>query len=205
MSILETMSSGSETRVLYAIKSDEAKAIMAQVEAIFGPQNWASYVSIGNPSYNAVLKTNIVTAVCGVAPGYVYAMGGTSAERKYHMDTGFMYDKVYTFAPGPDALPALPASAKAIAIGSNHIIAGLGGDPEIEKAWDVYFSADPADAEQFFNLEEKRGEFATFYGVTYDHVTKAVLRVKVYTYDNDGGHWDWDKALEVALESNSPT
>jgi hypothetical protein len=198
------MSSGSETRVLYAIKSDEAKAIMAQVEAVFGPQNWASYISIGNPAYNPVLKTSIITAVCGVAPGYVYSLGGTSAERKFHMDTGFMYDKIYTFAPGAEDLPALPSSAKAIAIGSNHCIAGMGGDPTVEDAWDVYFSADPDEAEQFFSLERKRGQFATFYGVTYHHSTKEVLRVKVYTYDNDIGHWDWDKALEVALESNSP-
>ncbi|MBU3577601.1 hypothetical protein [Polynucleobacter sp. UK-Kesae-W10] len=197
--ILEVMTTGGESRSLYDMRSAEAKAIMDEVEKIFGPQNWAGYISIGNSVSNSAMGSRIITAVCGVIPHYLYDIGARGAERKFHMDTGFMYDKMYTFAPSADQLPVLPPSAKAIAIGFNHCIAGRGGDPKVENVWDVYFSADPDECESFFNLDKKRGLYSTLYGVTYDHQTKEVLRVKVYTYDNNAGHSDWDGALAEAL------
>lgn len=201
--ILEVMTAGSESRTLYAMNSAQAKESMATVESVFGPQNWAGYISIGNATANPVMGSRIVTAVCGVIPPYLYEAGARAAERKFHLDTGFMYDKMYTFAPPASELPSLPSSAKAIAIGFNHRIAGLGGDPAVEQVWDVYFSADPDECEQFFGLERRRGQHSTLYGVTYRHDTKEVVRVKVYTYDNPLGHADWEGALQEALATMS--
>lgn len=203
MSVLEVMSSGAEQRNLYAIKSEEAKQQMAVVEQLFGPQNWARYISISNPVFNPVLNTRVVTCVCGVIPAYLYDVGARAAERKFHLDTGFQYDKMYTFAPALDELPALPEGAQPIAIGFNHRIAGLGGDPAVEQVWDVYFIADPATTEAFYSLEEKRGEYATMYGVTYMRDTKEIVRVKVYTYDSEQSHYDWEQALQIALATNT--
>jgi hypothetical protein len=195
------MVSGQEARSLFSISSDAAVACKQSVEKIFGPQNWAAYISISNPVMNPVMNTRIVTAVCGVIPPYLYDVGARAAERKFHLDTGFMYDKMYTFAPGKDELPTLPPSSRAIAIGFNHRIAGLGGDATVEEVWDVYFAADSDECELFFNLPRQRGLFATFYGATYMHGTKEIVRVKTYTYDTEHGHGDWDHALSVALET----
>lgn len=196
---LELMVSGGEVRSLFRITSNEAAPCKEAVEEIFGPQNWAAYISIGNPSYNAVMKTRIVTAVNGVIPQYLYDIGARSSERKFHLDTGFMYDKMYTFAPEASELPTLPPSANVIAVGFNHRIAGMGGDPTVEEVWDAYFSADCDECEAHFNLDRLRGEYKTFYGVTYLHQTKEIVRVKTYTYDNQHGHGDWDQALAIAL------
>ncbi|CAB5220296.1 hypothetical protein UFOVP236_21 [uncultured Caudovirales phage] len=195
------MVSGEETRTLFAITSDAAKPCKAAVEEVFGAQNWAGYISIGNPVFNPVMNTRIVTVVCGVIPPYLYEIGARAAERKFHLDTGFMYDKMYTFAPSASELPALPTSARAIAIGFNHRLAGFGGDPTVEEVWDVYFAADPDECETFFQLPRQRGAYATFYGATYMHQTKEIVRVKTYTYETQHGHGDWDHALAVALET----
>lgn len=198
-SILETMSDGSSQRVLYQINSDEAAECKRIVEEVFGPQGWGGFISIGNPTFNPVMNSRIVTAVCGVIPEYLYAIGARAAERKYHLDTGCMYDKMYTFAPAASELPTLPQSAQPIAIGFNHLIAGASGDPAVEQVWDVYFSAEPDECESFFGLGRTRGIYATLYGATYRHDTKEVVRVKVYTYNHPLGHSDWQQALQVAM------
>lgn len=196
---LETMVSNGVQRDMVRMNTDAAKQYMNTVEQVFGKQNWAGYVSIGNPVFNPVMNTNIVTAVCGVVPQYLWDSGARVAERKFHLDTGFMYDKAFTFAPSASELPSLPQSAKPIAIGYNLRIAGRGGDPAVEDVWDCYFSADPDEAEPFFGLEQNRGSYATYYGVTYQHQSKEIVRVKVYTYDSKVRHGEWEQALEIAL------
>jgi hypothetical protein len=96
-------------------------------------------------------------------------------------------------------LPELPASANPIMVGTNHCIAGLGGDAAIEDVSDVYFSADCAEAETFFNLSQIRGAWKTYYGVSFNKNTKEVLRTKTYTYDDERGAGNWEKILEIAL------
>lgn len=197
--VFEVMTSGAESRILYAMNTPEAKASMESVEAIFGPQNWAGYISIGNAALNPVMGSRVVTAVCGVIPSYLYDIGARAAERKFHIDTARVYDKMFTFTQPKDGLPELPSSAKFYGFGETHCIAGMSGDPAVENVLDVYFGADPEDAEQFFGLDRCRGEYSTMYGVTYMRGTKQVVRVKVYTYNDATGHADWDGAMQIAL------
>lgn len=200
---LETMTVDGESRNLYPINSEKALEYRKLVDDAFGKQNWAGYISVSNPVYNQAVGSTVVTAVCGVIPQYLYDIGARTAERKFHLDTGFMYDKMYTFAPPLDELPSLPPSAKPIAIGYNHTIAGMAGDKSVESVLDVYFIADPDETEAFFGMDRVRGAVATMYGLTYDKESKDVLRKKVYTYDTESGHYDWENALQIALSTNT--
>jgi hypothetical protein len=198
-SILEVMSAGDEQRELYTIGSEKAAQSVKIVEAAFGKQDWNNFVAIGTPAFNAALQMTVVSAIYGVVPHYLHAIGARVAERKFHLDTNLVYEKMFTPVPDGIALPALPATARKIGLGINHCIAGLGGDQSVEDVNDVYFSADPAEAEAFFQLPEKRGAWKTYYAVSFHKDTKAVLRVKTYTYDHANGPGNWERLLELAL------
>lgn len=200
--VLETMSSGDEQRQMYTIGSEKAQEIVRSVEAVFGKRDWMNFVAIATPSFNAALQVTVVSAVYGVVPHYLYEIGGRVAERKFHMETKLVYEKMFTPVPDGVALPALPPSAKTIGLGVNHRISGMGGDASVEDVCDVYFSADCAEAEAFFQLPEKRGAWKTYYGVSFNKNTQQVLRVKTYAYDAESGPGNWEKLLELALASN---
>lgn len=187
---------------MYKIDAAEAVAIRAAVEERFGPQNWAQFIAIGSPAFNPVMQQTVVSVVYGVIPNYLYDIGAKVAERKFHMESGCMYDKMYTFSPDPSELPALPPTATPVCIGFNHRISGQGGDAAVENFWDVYFGADTADCQAFFGLPSLVGAFTTLYGVTYRHDTKEVLRVKTYTYDRPVDNANWEQALQIALATD---
>lgn len=200
-SILEIMSSGDEQRQMFTMGSSKASEIVRTVEDVFGRQNWANFVAIATPSYNPALQMTVVSAVYGVVPHYLYAIGARIAERKFHLESKLMYEKMFTPIPDGKQLPALPQSAIPLWVGCNHCIAGMGGDLSVEDVHDVYFSADPADAEAFFQIPEKRGAWKTYYGVSFNKNTMQVLRVKTYAYDTQDGPGNWEKLLELALAS----
>lgn len=201
--VLETMFAGDEVRQIYTIGSAKAAESIKVVEDVFGKQDWVNFVAIGTPSFNAAFQMNVVAAIYGVVPNYLHDAGGRLAERKFHLDTKMVYEKMFMPTPTGYVFPPLPPSAAVIAIAVNHRIAGMDGDASVEDVHDVYFSADCAEAEQFFQLPEQRGKWKTYYGVSFHKDTKEVLRVKTYAYDYENGPGNWEQILEIALTAGN--
>lgn len=200
---VETMVSGLYERVMHNISSPVARGSIEAVEAIFGRQNWNAFTAISNPAYNSAIGQTVVSMIYGVIPDYLRSAGGKAAQRKFHLESQSTYDKIYCLPKGKEEYPALPPSAQLIAYGETHCVAGYAGDEAVELLGDVYFSADPAEAEAFFGLEENRGLHSTYYALTYRKATKEVVRTKVYKYDDAFGAGDWEQALSIALTTEN--
>lgn len=191
------MTDGVSDRVLYHIDSPKAQELMVEINQKYGSQNWHQYISVGDSAWNEVMQSRIISAVYGVIPPQLWAMGARAAERKFHIDTQSVYEKIFTYSKPASEYGFLPKSATTWGEGYLHTIAGLKGDPALEDIGDIYFTADAEETESMFGLKQLRGKFATRYGVTFRRSTMEVVRAKVYVYDDESSHWDWEGAVQL--------
>lgn len=196
------MTDGVSDRFLYHIDSPQAQQLMIEINQTFGSQNWHQFISVGNSDWNEVMHSRIVSAVYGVIPPHLWAIGARAAERKFHVDTMCVYEKIFTYSQPAEHYGFLPTSATTWGEGFLHTIAGLKGDSSLEDIGDIYFIADPDETESMFGLKRLRGKHATRYGVTFRRSTMEVVRVKVYVYDDAESHWDWEGAVQLWIEAD---
>jgi len=199
---VEVMVSGPLTRAMHAVQAPESHGFTLKVEEIFGRQNWTAFTAVSNSNYNEAIGQTVISAIYGVIPDYLSQAGAKAAQRKFHLESASVYDKIYRLQKVDEQCPALPSSAKVYAIGETHCVAGYSGDASVEQFRDVYFSADKSDIESMFNTQVSEGKFSTYYALTYNKETLEVVRTKVYQYDSAAAG-DWDLALEIALSTEN--
>lgn len=186
----EVYYSGDNTRSMGSTHSPIAEDSSALVAKAFPWFHQEDYYSISTPAYHEVLGERVVTCCLPIAAtdalaGPSYALGN----RKFCLDTKTSFLRLYKLFEGEK--PAwLPPSAKVLFVGENHAEYGRPYNDKADRFTDLYFSANPAEAEAHFGLPERRGKYETFYGATV--VDGKPVRVKQYVYDEQGGFSDWD-------------
>lgn len=195
MDAIELMLSDGESRVAFANGTAPFAEQVAKLKQRFKLVNEASWSSVTTPQYNPIYDDDIVSAVFKAKPAYLDKMQTVvSTGRKYFMNKGWVYDKIYSFSdPGTNTLP-LPPGALAMGLGKLINVYGQPGDEDLTRYRCVYFMhRDHAVVEAWVGKTLPQGKYSTFYAVTYDVKDgKKLLRVKTYCYDEQNEYSDWD-------------
>jgi hypothetical protein len=145
---------------------------------------------ISTPSYNEVLGQNVISTFLWEddVPGLtIDGMKLITRSRKFCLESGGIYDRLYILPDKSDSYKFLPASARLLAKSLNtHAEGGL----HLPEFFDVYFGGDDEDMQRHFGLPPKVGAERTYYGATI--ACGDVVRVKQYCYDAPGAFHDWD-------------
>jgi len=164
--------------------------LYAQLQQKFPWVKQENYFSISDASYHEVLEEPVIT--CNLPyPASKRLVGDHAAmiARKFCMDSGTSFLRVYTLPSGPK--PSwMPESANWLLFGENFEEFGRPFNQKAKTFKDYYFGGDPNLIEPHFNLQTRRGEYETWYGVTT--VDEQVVRVKQYCYDQQSIFSDWD-------------
>ena len=186
---IEFYTSGINSRTTYA-NENQSTELYKQLQIIFPWVKQENYVSISTPNYHEVLVENVVTCQLP-AEATAILVGDGVAEglaRKFCMSSKKSYLRAYYLYKGgtPDWLP----SSCTLMCSSNNIAEyGRPFPAQASTFTDYYFSGDPATVEEHFDLPERRGAHATFYGVTREGGT--TRRVKQYCYDEETASSEW--------------
>jgi hypothetical protein len=186
----EIYHSGDNSRTMYSADTPEAAAILEDVRGIFP---WASLddaFAISTPVTHEVLgeqvvSTTLVLPVTKSLVGSQYAL----SNRKFCLGSQTSFLRVYPL--WTDEYPDfLPEGCNVLFKGENLAEYRRPAPSGIEDFYDCYLKGDPATMEQHFGLEQIRGDYETFYGVTVKN--NVVVRVKQYVYDEQSIFSDWD-------------
>lgn len=193
--MIEQMLCDGQERRAFMAGTPEFDAQVRLLEGRFGPLNTASWYSVSTGQHNAIYDDTIVSVVFAVNPPYLEdgLVGATG--RKYFVNKGWIYDKVYAFlAPGSNPLP-LPADGRAMYLGKLVNVLGQPGDEDLTRYQCLYFMhPDHGAVESWANQTLPRGAYSTFYAATYDtRDDNRLLRMKTYVYHDQGEFFsDWD-------------
>jgi len=156
------------------------------------------YFSISEPSHHDIIGEPVITC-CFPLPEAIALLGPNTAlgARKFCMDSATSFLRTYELfdRPRPDWAPE---SADILFVGKNLQEFRRPFPDVVTRFEDIYFSADPDEAEELFGLPYRRGAFSTWYGVTL--LDGVVSRVKQYCYEEDGKFADWRRAYDVYIE-----
>jgi hypothetical protein len=158
---------------------------------------------ISSPAYNEVLKQNVISTFLWEddVPGLtVDGMKLIARSRKFCLESGGNYDRLYVFSPSSESYKFLPSSCKVLAKSVNtHASSSL----KLPEFLDIYFRGDHAEVQQKFGLPPRLGAERTYYGATL--VNNDVVRVKQYCYDAPGIFHDWDGTVRRAAGAHGIT
>lgn len=192
--LVEVMDSDNEQRLAYQNGSPEFMDELAKLKAqfkIFGEDTWWS---ISTAQYNPIYNDNVVSVVFGAKPAYLAHLDTAAIGRKYFLNNGWVYDKVYTFVhPHQNVLPC-PDGATALFDGKLINVFGQPGDKDLTRYVCLYFMhKDHVAVEAWSNQQLPQGKYSTFYAATFDtEDSNKLLRLKTYCYDEQGQYSDWD-------------
>lgn len=158
---------------------------------------------ISSPSFNEVIRQNVISTFLWEddVPGLtINGLRLISRSRKFCLEAGKFYDRLYTFPSGSESYPFMPASCKLMARSVNtNIQDGL----VLPDFFDLYFSGEHAVVEEAFSLPNRVGAQTTYYGVTV--LEGKVVRAKQYCYDRPGIFFDWDGVVYRAAQGHKIT
>lgn len=193
--MIEQMLCDGEERRAYRSGTQQFDEQVKAVAARFGEVNPATWYSVSSAQHNAIYGDDIVSVVFSANPPYLDNLDLGASGRKYFMNKGWVYDKVYLFLhPHGCPLP-LPDAGTGMYIGKLVNIYGQPGDEDLTRYQCLYFMhPDHAAVEAWAGQSLPRGKYSTFYAATFD--TKdgnRLLRMKTYVYDEQGDLFsDWD-------------
>lgn len=192
--IEEMYSEDGETRVAFDRLSPEFAAAVAQLEAQFGPQPAHMWKSISSPQHNSIYDDLIVSTVNLMRPPYLDDLKPCAVGRKFFLNKGWIYDKVYLFTHVGDCTLPRPQAANPLFIGELLNIYGQPGDESLADYKCLYFScADHSAVEEWAGKPLPQGAYQTFYSATFDTANgNNRLRMKTYTYETKGAFTDWE-------------
>jgi len=196
MTPVEIMSaSDGDDRTHYLPGTPEFGSVVASVTAKFGqvyPEDWHS---VSSPQWNSIYNDHIVSVIFLNRPTYFGDAMLLAVGRKYFMDKGWVYDKIYPFVTKDNCPIPYPSGGSPLALGYMVNVYGQPGDADLTRYKDVYFMhPDHAAVEQWAGMSLPKGKYATFYAATFDTLAGAnkLLRMKTYVYDDQTPYSDWD-------------
>lgn len=193
--------SGNNSRTMFDARSAEGQDLFQQVKTVFP---WASIddvFAISTPAVHEVLNESVISCCLG-AP-VTRALVGKNyvlSNRKFCMNSAKSFLRVYP--AWSDAYPSfLPEGCTPMFKGENLAEYGRPAPDALSSFYDCYFKGDPDVVEQHFGLDQKRGAYETFYGITV--FNGEVARVKQYVYDDQTRFSDWDVVFMMHMKQLS--
>jgi hypothetical protein len=196
---IEFYISGTNSRTTYA-NENRSTELYKQLQTIFPWVKKENYVSVSTPNYHEVLDENVITCqLPSQAASVLIADDAVLLARKFCMSSEKSYLRAYYLYKGgtPDWLPA---SCTLMCYSNNIAEYGRPFPAQALTFTDYYFSGDPATVEEHFDLPERRGAHATFYGVTREGDT--TRRVKQYCYDEKTSSSEWTRLYNFLNEGS---
>jgi hypothetical protein len=174
--------------------------ILGAIEQRFPGFDLASLSLVSTPVYHDVLKQNVISTFLWEddVPGLtIDGLRLIARSRKFCLESGSKYDRLYTFPDGSESFKFLPPSSRLLAKSVNSRIEGPLRMPDIT---DIYFAGSDHEVQRRFGLPPRTGSERTYYGATI--ANGDVVRVKQYLYDAPGIFYDWDGTVKRAAEAH---
>lgn len=193
--MIESMLCDGEERQAFQAGSPEFEAQLKFLRSKFGNINPAPWYSVSSPQYNAIYKDDIVSVVFSANPPYFDNLDLGASGRKYFINKGWVYDKVYLFLGPEDCTLPLPVGGRGMYIGKLLNVYGQPGDADLTRYQCLYFMHnDHAAVEAWAGQSLPHGRYSTFYAATFDTKdNNRLLRMKTYVYDEQNELFsDWD-------------
>lgn len=192
--MIEQMYCNGEERVAYGKDSPEFLAIVAQLKERFENVNPASWLSVSTPQYNPIYDDEIVSVVFSGKPAYLDSLNPSSTGRKFFLNKGWVFDKIYTFIRPQQCPLPLPPGGKGMYLGQLVNVYGQPGDENLARYKCVYFMhQDHGAVETWCNQTLPQGTYSTFYAATFDtEDSNKLLRIKSYVYNDSTVFADWE-------------
>jgi len=190
---MEIYYEGDTIREMYA-HADQPDEVYEILQEKFPWVKRSEYFSVSKPSFHKVLEEDVIT--CCMPMSRTVALFGITAyltARKFCLQSNTSFLRAYVLTD--DNFDWMPPSAKILFKGVNYAEYGKPFPEKSNGFVDYYFNGDPAEVEAKFGLENKRGAYETWYGVTV--VDGQPFRVKQYCYDGQDTFSDWDVAFLV--------
>jgi len=187
----ETQTSLNTVRQLKLTSDPAVSEWFASVKNIFPNVKISDYIAVSSPAYHDILKEQVVSCILPQAVT-TFLLGETYSisSRKFCLDSKTSFLRGYKVVTDTTKPIWATNSTKILAIGENFHEFGREAPLGIYDFVDYYFSGDPDEIENAFNLPKLRGKYETFYAVTVQD--NKVLRCKQYTYDEQSSFSDWD-------------
>lgn len=193
--MIEQMLCDGQERLAYRAGTPEFDAQVEFLRSKFGRINPVSWYSVSSAQHNAIYGDDIVSVVFAANPPYLDHLDLGASGRKYFVNKGWVYDKVYLYLQ-PDNCPLpLPQGGRGMYIGKLINVYGQPGDEDLTRYQCLYFMhSDHAAVEAWAGQSLPQGKYSTFYAATFDTEDgNKLLRMKTYVYDEQGDLFsDWD-------------
>lgn len=191
---LEAMDCDGELRQHFDRSTPEFTQAVASLEAQFGPVNWQAWRSVSSPQYNNIFDDQVVSVLYVTLPPMYDDRALIHFGRKYFLNHGWVYDKLYEVAREETCQLPYPSGSKLIATGELVNVLGQPGDDDLSRYKCLYFlHPDHAAVESWVDKTLPQGKYSTGYAVTFDtHDNNKMVRVKTYVYDEHTMYSDWD-------------
>jgi hypothetical protein len=201
--VIEEMYADGIRREAFDHGSDEFASAVSNIEQQFGPQPSSMWKSISTPHYNSIYDDQIVSTVNMIRPTYLDDLKPFATGRKFFLNKGWVYDKVYLFTHVGDCTLPRPQGSNPLCIGGLLNIYGQPGDEDLTQYKCLYFScADHSAVEEWASKSLPQGAYQTFYSATFDTADdNRVLRMKSYVYSEPGPFTDWNVVWEWTAAS----
>lgn len=185
----EVYYSGDTERQTFAYKHQPQELYDTLIKS-FPWVNQEEYFAISEPSYHEILEEEVITCyLLKMASNILIGPHASLTARKFCMNSKTSFLRSYELYE--QEVPSwLPVSAKILFYTVNHEELFRPFNPKASTFTDFYFGGNPEIIEQAFNLENKQGKNATWYGATI--VNNEVKRVKQYCYDQKTTLSEWD-------------
>ena len=193
--MIEQMLCDGEERLAYRAGAPEFDAQVQVLEAKFGKINPGTWYSVSSAQFNAIYDDDIVSVVFAANPPYLDHLDLGASGRKFFMNKGWVYDKVYVFQRPEECPLPLPPGGRGMYIGKLLNVYGQPGSEDLTRYQCLYFMhGDHAAVEAWAGQSLPQGAYSTFYAATFDTQDgNKLLRMKTYVYDEQGDLFsDWD-------------
>ena len=194
-----TFVNGAQERSFYRAEACPAPVTQA-LQAAFPQVNLDALALISSPAYHDILEQNVISTFLWEddVPGLVVdGRPLITRSRKFCLESGKSYDRLYTFADGTERYGFLPDSCRVLAKSVNtNVQAGL----HLPEFADIYFAGDAEQVQHALGLPPRVGAQSTYYGVTV--LDGRVVRAKQYCYDQPSIFFDWDGAVVRAASNH---
>lgn len=191
---VEFMLSDEEGRVAFEKGTEKFQQQLDELKKQFNIVDEASWFSVSTPQFNPIYNDEVVSVVFWAKPAYLASIDTAAIGRKYFLQHGWVYDKVYTFIPPKTNELPCPDGATPMFLGYLINVYGQPGDSDLSRYKCLYFMHNDHKAvEAWANQSLPEGKYSTFYSATFDTAdNNRLMRMKTYCYDEQGGFSDWD-------------
>jgi hypothetical protein len=191
---IELMECDGQEREHFDRLHPEFEQRVAAIEAQFGKQNSSAWRSISTPQHNTIFDDDVVSVMFVTFPPIYDHLNLFHCGRKFFLNQGWVYDKLYEVAKEGDCGFPIPEGAKALALGYLVQVWGMPSNGDLARYKCVYFQHDDhAVVEAWAGKSLPQGKYSTFYAATFDTENEnALMRMKTYVYNDHGFYSDWD-------------